>query len=366
MKNLFNNSIKLGKVFGIPIAIHWTFFILIIWIVGMNLYKGQPLDIALWSGIFIVSIFACVFLHELGHALAAKRFGIVTKSIVLLPIGGVASLDKIPDEPKKEIFVALAGPFVNILISTVLFTYLFYRGELVPEKFISATINYDNFLIYLMVSNIFLGLFNLTPAFPMDGGRVLRALFALKMDRVRATEFASKVTSVFAIIFVIIGIFNNPMLVFIALFIYLGSRGEYEAVKSQSALSGYYAADVLMKNFTVLNANAPISTAVKALLDSQDTRFLVEEENQIKYVLTKTDIIKALSQQGHEINIRQYASPITFFANKDLSLDKLMETMVKHQFSIVPVLDNGIIIGVIDIENIKEFIAIKSLLQNKS
>lgn len=363
MINLFKNSIKLGKVFGIPIAIHWTFFILIIWIIGMNLYKGQPLDIALWSGIFILSIFACVFLHELGHALAAKRFGIVTKSIVLLPIGGVASLEKIPEEPKKEIFVALAGPFVNMVISTFLFIYLFYRGELVPEKFLSTTINYDNFLIYLMVANIFLGLFNLTPAFPMDGGRVLRALFAFKKDRVSATELASKVTSVFAIIFVIIGIFNNPMLVFIALFIYLGSRGEYEAVKSQHAMSGFTTNDVMMKNFTILNAENSISTAVNALLNGQDTRFLVQENNQVKYVLTKTDIIKALSKQGQEINIRQYASPITFFATKDLTLEKLMETMVKHQFSIVPVLDNGNIIGIVDLDNIKEFISLQHLIR---
>ncbi len=365
MINLFKNSVKLGKIAGIPIALHWTFFILIIWIVGMNLYKGQPLDVALWSGLFIISIFACVFLHELGHALAAKRFGIVTKSIVLLPIGGVASLEKIPEEPKKEIFVALAGPFVNMIISTLLFMYLFYRGELVPEKFISTSINYDNFLIYLMVANIFLGLFNLTPAFPMDGGRVLRAVFAIRMDRVSATELAGKVTSFFAVLFVLIGIFNNPMLVFIALFIYLGAKGEYEAVKSQSALKGYFTADVLMKNFTVLNADAPVSSAVKALLNSQDTRFLVEEENKIKYVLTKTDIIKALSQQGQEINIRQYASPITFTATLDLPVEKLMETMVKHQFSIVPVEDNGKIVGIVDIENIKEFIAFQQLIKQK-
>lgn len=365
MNNLFKSSVKLGNVAGIPIAIHWTFFILIIWIVGMNLYKGQPLDVALWSGLFIISIFACVFLHELGHALAAKRFGIITKSIVLLPIGGIASLEKIPEEPKKEIFVALAGPFVNMVISTLLFMYLFYRGELVPEKFLSPTINYDNFLIYLMVANIFLGLFNLTPAFPMDGGRVLRAVFAIKMDRVSATELASKVTSFFAVLFVLIGIFNNPMLVFIALFIYLGAKGEFEAVKSQSALTGFYTADVLMKKFTVLNAQAPISWAVKALLDGQDTRFLVEEDNQIKYVLTKTDIIKALSEKGQEAIIQQYASPITFTATLDLPVEKLMETMVKHQFSIVPVESSGKIIGVVDIENIKEFIELQNLIKNK-
>jgi Zn-dependent protease/predicted transcriptional regulator len=362
MINLFKSSIKLGKVFGIPIAIHWTFFILVIWIVGMNLYKGQPLDVAIWSGIFILSIFTCVFLHELGHALAAKRFGIITKSIVLLPIGGVASLEKIPEEPKKEIFVALAGPFVNMIISTLLFTYLFYRGELIPEKLLSATINYDNFLIYLMIANIFLGIFNLTPAFPMDGGRVLRAIFAFKMDRVSATELASKVTSVFAVIFVLIGIFNNPMLVFIALFIYIGARGEYETVKSKNILSGFKTSEVLMKNFTVLNANEPISVAIDALLNGQDTRFLVEEDHQIKYVLTKTDIIKALSQQGKEVLIRQYSSPIIFFANPNLSVEELMETMIKHQFSIVPVEQNGKIIGVVDLENIKEFISIQQLM----
>lgn len=364
MTTLFKNSLKLGKVFGIPIAIHWTFFILVIWIVGMNVYKGQPIDIAIWSGLFIISIFACVILHELGHALAAKRFGIVTKSILLLPIGGVASLEKIPEEPKKEIFVALAGPFVNMIISTLIFVYLFYRGELLPEKFMTSTITYDNFLIFLMIANVFLGLFNLTPAFPMDGGRILRALFAFKMDRLSATEMASKVTSVFAIIFVLIGIFNNPMLVFIALFILLGSREEYEAVKTQSAIRGFKTSDVLMKNFTILNANDTISTAVEALLNGQDTRFLVQENNEIKYVLTKTDIIKALSEKGNEKNIRQYVSAITFIAEKDLSLEKLMETMVKHQFSIVPVQDNGKLIGIVDLENIKEFISIQNILKS--
>ncbi|MFN4234067.1 MAG: site-2 protease family protein [Bacteroidia bacterium] len=363
--NLSKNSLKLGKAFGIPIAIHWTFFILVIWIVGMNLYKGQPLYVAIWSGIFVLSIFACVLLHELGHALAAKRFGIVTKSIVLLPIGGVASLEKIPEEPKKEIFVALAGPFVNMIISTVIFVYLFYRGELVPEKFMTSIINYDNFLIYLMIANVFLGLFNLTPAFPMDGGRVLRALFAFKMDRVSATELASKVTSIFAIIFVLIGIFNNPMLVFIALFIYIGSKSEFEAVKNQRILNQYKTEDVLMKNFTILNANDTIQSAVNALLNGQDTRFLVQENNEIKYVLTKTDIIKALSEKGNEITIRQYASEIDFIADKDLPLDKLMETMFKHQYSIVPVQENGKIIGVVDLENIKEFITLQNILRKQ-
>lgn len=358
--NLFKNALKLGNVFGIPVAIHWTFIVLVIWIIGMNLYKGQPLDVAIWSGIFVLSIFVCVFLHELGHALAAKHFGIITKSIVLLPIGGVASLEKIPEEPKKEIVVALAGPSVNILISTVIFVYLFYRGELVPEKFITQIINYDNFLIYLMIANVSLGLFNLTPAFPMDGGRVLRALFAFKMDRVSATELASKVTSVFAIIFVLIGIFNNPMLVFIALFIYIGSKSEFEAVKNQRILSKFKTEDVLMKNFTILNANDTIQTAVNALLNGQETRFLVQENNEIKYILTKTDIIKALSEKGNEITIRQYASEINFIADKDLSIEKLMETMFKHQYSIVPVQENGEIIGVVDLDNIKEFITIQN------
>jgi Zn-dependent protease/predicted transcriptional regulator len=365
MLQLFKQSIKLGKIFGIPIAIHWTFFILLIWIVGINLYKGQPMDVALWSGLFILSIFACVFLHELGHALAAKRFGIKTKSIVLLPIGGVASLEKIPEEPKKEIFVALAGPFVNVVISTLIFSYLYIRGELMPEKFLSTAIGYDNFLLLLMIANVFLGLFNLTPAFPMDGGRVLRAIFAFKMSRLDATELASKVTSVFAVIFVLIGIFNNPMLVFIALFIYLGARGEYEAVKSQHALSGYTAKDVLMQKYIILKSENPISTAVEALLNSQDTRFLVEENNQITAVLTKTDIIKALAEKGKDATIKNYASPLTFKADTNMELEKLLETMVKHQFSIVPVEENNKIIGVVEIENIKEFIALQQLLRIK-
>ena len=366
MRQLFGNSIPLGRVLGIPISIHWTFFILLFWIVGINFYRSQTIEIALWTGAFLLVIFFCVFLHELGHAIAARHYGIGTKSIVMLPIGGVASLEKIPEEPPKEIVISLAGPAVNIIIAIILYLILMFKSKSGTEVLAGESLGPDNFIFMILIANILLGVFNLIPAFPMDGGRVLRAFLSLKMNRVKATGVALNITTFIAILFVILGILNNPILVFIALFVYLGANAEYESVKVSASVSGSTAADVLMKKFTILNDSQPIEVAVHELLNSQETRFLVSHEGKIASVLTKTDIIKALSENGADKPINQYASKIEYWADLNTDLKVLLDNMVANHYSIVPVNDGDEIVGVVDIENIREFITISSLLKQTS
>jgi Zn-dependent protease/predicted transcriptional regulator len=355
MKSFFDRSLKLGKLFGIPVSIHWTFLLLLIWIFGSSIYKGSSLESALWSVAYILILFVCVFLHELGHALMAKRYGIATRSIVLLPIGGVASLEKIPSEPKKEIAVALAGPAVNLVISGGLLVYHLIAGFPSIEAGTAFRLQASTLPFMVMIANLFLGGFNLLPAFPMDGGRVLRALLAIRMNRERATATAMKIATVFAVIFALYGLFNNPFMVFIALFIFLGARGEYESVRTEYFISGFTAKDVLMTRYTVLKAETPLSEAVSLLLGGQETRFLVEKEGAVSMILTKTDIIRGLDEHGKESPIASSASALTFSAPSDMPMQELLDTMRKENLSMVPITDDGEIIGVVDIDNISEF-----------
>ncbi len=355
MKSLFDRSLKLGKVFGIPVSIHWTFTLLLIWIFGSSIYRGASIETALWSVVYVLILFLCVFLHELGHALMAKKYGIITRSIVLLPIGGVASLEKIPSEPKQEIAVALAGPAVNVVISLGLFVYHLIVGFPTIDAEAGFQLQASNMPFMVMVANIFLGVFNLLPAFPMDGGRVLRAILAIRMNRERATAAAVRVATFFAILFALYGLFNNPFLVFIALFIFLGSRGEYESVRTEFFISGFTVRDVLMTRYTILKAESPLSEAVALLLSGQETRFLVEKDGAVSMILTKTDIIRGLDERGKDSPISSSASVLTFSASPDMPMHELLENMRKEGFSMVPVSENGQIIGVVDLDNITEF-----------
>lgn len=361
MKKIFGQSIYLGNVLGIPIKIHWTFSLLILWIFGSNIYRGASIESALWSVLFVLSLFACVFLHELGHAMAARRYGIRTMSIVLLPIGGVASLEKIPSDPKKEMIVAFAGPAVNAVISLLIGTYYFITGfpELNMESL--AQINSGNIFFMIMTANIFLGGFNLIPAFPMDGGRVLRALLSIRMGRVKATRAAVSVASVFAVLFVIYGIYiRNPFMAVIALFIYMGARSEFEAVKTEFFIAGSVVKDVLMRKFTVLDAQSPLKTAIEALLNGQETAFLIKENDVISKILTKTDIIRGLSEKGNESSIGESASEIRFFVHESMPLEDLIDVIRRENVSVVPVKSGEEVIGMVDINNLTEFQLLKA------
>ncbi|MEX0852295.1 MAG: site-2 protease family protein, partial [Bauldia sp.] len=217
-------SITVARVAGSEIRVHLTFLILLAWI-GIAQYAAGGAAAALDAVLFIVAVFACVVLHELGHAVAARRYGITTPDITLLPIGGLARLSRIPDNPTEEIVIAVAGPLVNVLIAAVLIVILGAR----PDAATIAAIEdpAPGFLARLAAVNIYLVLFNLIPAFPMDGGRVLRALLAFRLGRRRATEIAARIGQGLAFAFGFLGlVYGNPILVFIAIFVYLAAAGE--------------------------------------------------------------------------------------------------------------------------------------------
>src|SRR5437762_4510151 len=248
-------SWKSGRVAGIDVYVHATFLILLGW-VGLSHYlQRQRWEDAVGGLGFILALFAIVVLHELGHALTARRFGIRTRDITLLPIGGVARLERIPDDPRQEVWVSLAGPAVNVVIAAALYVWLLLSQTLRP--FSTLTMAGGPFLERLLLVNVSLAVFNLLPAFPMDGGRVLRALLAMRMDYVRATQVSAHVGQAMALVFGLLGLFTNPFLVFIALFVWIGAAQEASMVQMRTALIGIPVSRAMLTDFHTVAPDDP-------------------------------------------------------------------------------------------------------------
>jgi Zn-dependent protease len=224
-------ALKLGSAFGIGIYVHWTFTLL----VGYVLYRFWDrggIELALYTVALLLAMFACVVLHELGHALMARHFGVPTLDITLYPIGGIARLQRMPEKPVEELLIALAGPAVNIVLAMILFVPTFLSlsaGFGDPSQMESLVQN--SFVVQLFSGNLILAMFNLLPAFPMDGGRVLRALLAPMLGRLRATEVAATLGTIFAAVFILIGLFGNPILILLGIFAFLAGQQELALVR---------------------------------------------------------------------------------------------------------------------------------------
>lgn len=357
-------ALSFPKVAGINIYIHWTFLILIIWIIFSNLRAGLTLVQAGWSVLFILSLFLCVTLHELGHALAAKRYGIITKDITLYPIGGVARLEKMPEKPKQELIVALAGPAVNFLITLALIPVLLNATWNVDENSKVMIISSDNFLPMLGVLNVWLAVFNLIPAFPMDGGRVLRALLSMKMDRVKATQIAATIGKALAFCFVIVGFYVNPFLIFIGLFIMLGANSEEQMVKTQALISDLVAKDAMMTNYVSIEKHEPISKAVSLLLDGQASSFMITNNGQPYGVIGGDDIVRGIKEFGEDEPLDKIAQTNLNYVDYNSPLNDVFLEFRKSKTPILLVRQNDHFAGVIDTENLAELIMIHNARKN--
>lgn len=359
-------SLNLGHIAGIRMSIHWTFFILIGWIF-LSYQKLHGTEEALMGVVFILSLFICVTLHELGHALTAKRFGITTKSITLLPIGGLAQMEKLPEKPTQELLVALAGPLVNVVIAVLLYIYLL-TANTIPDisELENLSLIGSGFWFNLFVANLVLAIFNLIPAFPMDGGRVLRALLAMKYDRNRATAMAAGVGQLLAIAFVFFGFYANIWLVFIGVFIYLGAGAEASFENTKSMLSGHTISDVIMHQFTALSPDDTLESSVKLLLDGAEHEFVVIQGQQVVGVLTKKDMISGLTEHGKTSSVGQSMRSDFLTFSSDIPLQEAYEKFTQNTCPIAPVIDQGQITGIVSKENLNEFILVEQVMHPKN
>lgn len=227
---------KLADVAGIGVYVHWSFWILPAWIVLAG--AGSGLAGAIVNVAFVFAIFGCVILHELGHALMARYFGIGTRDITIYPIGGVASLNRMPTRPSQELAIALAGPAVNVVIAAALFVVLLIVG--VSGSLLAFDIVSGSFLLNLLIVNVGLVLFNLLPAFPMDGGRVLRAILAMRMSHLRATEIAARIGQAAAMFFGLVGLLTGGTLLFVAMFVFLAASAELAMARRMAFAAAPY------------------------------------------------------------------------------------------------------------------------------
>lgn len=352
-----NSKLSLGRVFGIRLFVHWTFSLLIIYIIYSGIRAGSDAMAIGWSVLFILSVFGCVVLHELGHALAARRYGIGTRDITLLPIGGVASLESMPEKPSEELVVALAGPTVNLGIVLLLLPFVHLMPEFSEMEQLSS-INGGNFLLTFMTVNIVLAVFNLLPAFPMDGGRVLRALLAMRLERAKATRIAATVGQVCALGFVILGLYGNPFMILIGVFIFLGARSEANYTETRSMLSGYKVRDVLLLQFRTIQMADPVVKAVQMLLDGQCRTFLVLDNDVPVGILTREAIIRTLTQSGDSTPVSAAMDSELHTLDPDMPLQDAFQQMQQCGKELMPVMHQGKLIGALDQENITEFVMI--------
>jgi len=359
------NSLYLGKLAGIKMYVHWTFPLIIVWIVFVNLSKGFNAVQILWSVAFVIAIFLCVVLHEMGHVLAARRYKIDTKNITLLPIGGVSNMEKIPSDPKEELVVTLAGPAVNVAIVIILFIFLSITNG--PTDFSRISyVNGDNFLLSLAAVNLWLAIFNLIPAFPMDGGRILRALLSLFLNRSRATKIAAQIAQVIAFLFIIAGFFVNPFLIFIGLFVIFGAMAETQQVQNQSVLENHTVEEVTMKKIPALNRNDTIDKAVELLLQGQAKNFLVMDDGKPFGTLNRDGIIKSLQSNGKDMPVEVATDRNVGNIEATEPLEKALSLMQEQKYPLLVVTKNNQLYGITDMENILEFIMVLNAKKSSS
>ena len=353
---------KLDRFAGIDVYVHATFLLLIGW-VGVSHWLEHQSWGEVFNGIlFILALFACVVLHEYGHALTARKYGIKTRDITLYPIGGVARLERMPEKPIEELWVALMGPAVNVVIAAGLFAYLYLTNSLVPLN--QLTVASGSFLERLMTVNISLVLFNLIPAFPMDGGRVLRAILAMRMDYVRATQIAASIGQGMAFLLGFWGLFNNPFLLFIAFFVWIGASQEASLVQMKNSISGIPVTRAMMTDFQTLSPRDNLARVVGLVLAGSQHDFpVVDGEGRVIGILERDAFIAALSSQGQSapvVGVMRGSLPeVDSYEMVESALMRLQESGAKA----LPVTHLGRLVGLITAENITEFLMIRSALR---
>src|SRR5262245_57594472 len=293
-------SITIGRIAGTVVRLHITFLLFLVWIWAASYFSGGAE--AAWRGlVYMILLFLCVLAHEFGHVFAARAFGVNTPDVTLLPIGGVARLERIPEEPGQEFVIAIAGPLVNVAIALVL---IGFAGANLNARDLAVVENARVAMVdRLAAVNLFLAVFNLIPAFPMDGGRILRSLLAIKLGFARATAIAATVGQWFAFALGFIGLFGNPILIFIAIFVYLAAASEAHLAQVRAMSRGVPVNAAMMTQFATLSPAERIDHAVETLLRTSQSEFPVVEGGHLVGVLSRGDIIKALKEHGPDIAI---------------------------------------------------------------
>jgi stage IV sporulation protein FB len=342
-------SIRIVTVGGTEVRLHLTFLMFLAWIGFAAWINAGPAK-ALDSLIFIALLFFCIVVHEFGHILAARRFGIRTPKVTLLPIGGVSQLERMPKAPREELLVALAGPAVSLGIAGLLLLWL---GHMPAAEDLGALRYGDALITELAAANLVLAVFNLLPAFPMDGGRVLRALLAIRLGYARGTRVAAAIGEVAAILLGFVGLIaSQPILLFIALFLYIAAVSESGVSLMRDSLKGLTAADVMVRVFVTLPANARLADAAEALMRTGQHEFPIVDEGHTA-LLTRDALLAALRAYGPDAPIASASSGELNCVAADTAAEAAMHHLEAGE-PLVGVTDAGELVGLVTWENLSE------------
>lgn len=366
------SSLRLFRVWGIDVQVHWSFLLILAY--GAFIYSGRsnPLVGAIYGIVVILLLFVCVLLHEFGHALTAKYFKVNVPTITLLPIGGVAQLERMPRQPLQEFLIAIAGPAVNFVLTLLLLPVALLvvgmgMGSANPSSLLAyaqsrmMTPSLDGLLVYLAFTNFALGLFNLLPAFPMDGGRVLRSLLAMAMPYVRATRIAVMVGRLMAVVLAFVGLNGNIMLLLIAFFVYVGGRGELEAVESRYVLKDIRAKQALNREARQLYTSESIDKAIDLIMTTYQADFPVFDlGSNFVGVLTRPHLVNVLRTDGREGRIVDVMIPAQEIpvVGPETTLADVWDRMVEDHSRVVAVKEQGRFLGLLTLDDISELIQV--------
>ena len=352
-------SFALGNIAGTTVRIHWTFVIFLTWIV-FAAYAANGPEGALSSGLFFVLLFGSVLLHEFGHIFTARRFGVRTPDVVLLPIGGVSQMERIPEKPRQELLIALAGPTVNLVIGALLLLVL---GGLPQRPDMNMTNLGNHLWAHLAYTNFALAFFNLLPAFPMDGGRALRALLAAWLGYARGTRAAAVTGQIFAVALGLLGLASgNFILTFIALFVYFAAGAESGAAQLRAASRGACVSDVMITKFETLAANAPVEDAAQALIHSPQRKFVVtDRDGHVAGVVTRELIANALRWGRVNARVSDIMKTDVPVVSPRHTAEHAIALLQAGAPAVAVVGDAGKVVGMLTLENVVELLLLTKL-----
>jgi Zn-dependent protease/predicted transcriptional regulator len=354
-------SYRIGTVAGTDIKVHVTFLLLLGWY-ALDAYNTLGPAAAIGETLLILALFACVILHEFGHIFMARRFGVRTPDVILLPIGGVARLERIPEDPRQELLIAIAGPFVTLLIALALFLGLRIAGS--PEPFLPTGGRSGSFAAQIMWVNVLLLGFNLIPAFPMDGGRVLRAVLATRIGLVRATRVAAAVGQVVAVGMCFYGLTRSPiqpLLLLIAFFVFVGAGTEASAVETRAAARGVQVSQMMVTQFRSIAIHATLAQAVDLLLAGEQREFpVVDNLGRTEGLLTRENLIRGLRERGPDSTVAEAMTSPAPTVLPSAPFQEGLDRLRASGLPALPVVDGaGALVGLLTMENISELLLVR-------
>ena len=354
-------SINIGKIFGIRFRIHATFFLLLFF-VFVSVVGQFGINRAILATLLICAVFVCVLIHEVGHSLIARRFGKETKSITLLPIGGVATIEEMPEKPIQEIAMAIVGPFINLAIAGILYMFVGQwtgagASNLYPDSV-------KSFFAGLIGINVMLAVFNMIPAFPMDGGRVLRGILAVKMDYVKATSAAVFVGQALAVLFIFFGLFFDWWLALIGVFLYIGAGSEKQQVMLKSILRQVPVGEAMTTDFLTLRPDEPVRNALEHFHHGHQDDFPVIGEGGVEGILTRDRILAGIHEKGLDAPISEIMDRTFVLVAPKTPLDEVYKKLLSTKKTAMIVAEAGEIKGMVCLDGISRYFMIRAELKN--